>query len=120
MLDWLKADCNCVVVRRGGEQWKASLLVRTKETRFGLDALASLRVKWRSRETRWAQTGNGPAETTPEREREASMKKADMGGHRVIGDRTAGIFRCSESGIPAAAQVKGRRVTEPPYELGSA
>ena len=38
----------------------------------------------------------------------------------VVGDRTTGRFRCGESGIPAAAHVKGRRVTEPPYELGNA
>src|SRR6184192_3443016 len=46
---------------------------------------------------------------------------------RSVHGRTWGVwrqndrqFRCCESGIPAAAQLKGRRVTEPPYELRSA
>ena len=48
-LNWLKADRNCVVKRRGGEQRKASLSVRTRETRFGLMNLASLLVKGEAR-----------------------------------------------------------------------
>ena len=63
--------------------------------------------------------GKRPCGNEPRTRNETSMKKADMGRHGVVGDRTTGRFRCGESGIPAAAQVKGRRVTEPPYELRS-
>src|SRR5436305_9089813 len=41
-LDWLKADRNCVVVRRGGEQRKASLSVRTIRNLIRPGVLASL------------------------------------------------------------------------------
>lgn len=58
--------------------------------------------------------GKRPYGDDPRTRMKMSTKKADMGRHGVVGDRTTGRFRCGESGIPAAAQVKGRRVTEPP------
>src|SRR6185436_2367200 len=114
MLDWLKADRNCVVVRRGGEQRKASLLVRTIRNSIRLGVLASPRAKWRSRESRWARKRNGPAETTPEREMKRARRKRtweDTGWLETERQEDSGVVN---RGSPQLREVKGRRVTEPP------
>lgn len=67
----------------------------------------------RNPENRCAQTGNGATETSPEREKKTSAEKADMGRHRVVGDRTADKGHVCEAGIVARGKADRRETTEP-------
>src|SRR6058998_1895144 len=64
----------------------------------------------RNPENRCAQTGNGATETSPEREKKTSAEKAEMGRHRVVGDRTAERVMCVKRGSsPEGRLTRGSR-----------